>query len=55
MPAHGGEGLRNGFVERFRCHVQRMRSIAQIMDDDGAGFEGHAGNLSYSLFVRLLG
>ena len=27
MPTHGGEGLRDGFVERFRRHVQRMRGI----------------------------
>jgi hypothetical protein len=55
MPVHRGEGLRNSFVERLRRHVERMCGFVQIMDDDGAGLEGHDGNLSYSLFVRLFG
>ena len=54
VTAHRDEGLGNRFVERFRRHVERMRGVVQIADDDGAGFEGHDGNLSYSLFVRLL-
>jgi hypothetical protein len=53
-PVHCGEGLRHGFVERFRRHVQRMRSFVQIVDDDGAGLEEHEGNLSDSLFIRLI-
>ena len=48
-----GEGLCDGFVERRGRHVERVRSLVQIMDNDGAGFEGHDGNLPYSLFVRL--
>jgi hypothetical protein len=30
-----------------------VRSLVQIMDNHRAGFEGHEGNLPYSLFVRL--
>jgi hypothetical protein len=29
-----------------------VRGVVQIMDNDGAGFESHDGNLSYSSFVR---
>jgi hypothetical protein len=29
-----------------------VRGVVQIVDNDGASFEGHNGNLSYSLFVR---
>ena len=46
-------GLRDGFVKRRGRHVQRVRSLVQIMDNDCAGFGGHEGNLPYSLFVRL--
>ena len=49
------EGLGDGFVERRGGHVERVRSLVQIMDNDCAGFEGHAGNLPYSLFVRFVG
>jgi hypothetical protein len=48
-----GEGLGDGFVERRGGHVERVRSLVQIMDNHCAGFERHEGNLSYSLFVRL--
>ena len=27
--------------------------LVQIVNNDGAGFESHDGNLSYSLFIRL--
>ena len=54
VPAHHGEGLGDRFVERFRRHVELVRDVVQIVDNDGAGFKGHDGNLSYSLFVRLL-
>jgi hypothetical protein len=47
-----GEGLGDGFVERRGCHVERVRSLVQIMDNHCAGFERHEGNLPYSLFVR---
>ena len=53
VTASGGKGLGHSFVERFGRHLQRMRSLVQVVDDDSAGFEGHEGNLSYSLFVRL--
>lgn len=48
----------NRFVERLGGHIERMRGVVQVVDDDGAGFEAHDGNLSYSLFVpweRCLG
>src|SRR6202023_3585227 len=48
-----GEGLGNCFVVRRGRHVERVRGLVQIMDDDCAGFEGHEANLSYSLFVSL--
>ena len=53
LPAHGGEGLGDSFVERLRRHVERMRGVVQIVDNDGAGFKSHDGNLSYSPFIRL--
>jgi hypothetical protein len=30
-----------------------VRGVVQVVDNDGAGFGSHDGNLSYSLFVRL--
>lgn len=48
-----GEGLGDGFVERRGRHVERVRSLVQIMDNDCAGFEGHEGNFQYSPFVLL--
>jgi hypothetical protein len=51
--AHHGERLGDGFVECFRRHVELVRGIVQVMDNDSAGFGNHDGNLSYSLFVRL--
>ena len=53
VTAHHGEGLGDRFVERFRRHVELVRGVVQVMDNDGAGFGRHDGNLSYSLFVRL--
>ena len=55
MIAQRGEGLGDGFVQGFCRHVERMRGVVQIVDNDGAGFESHDGNLSYSPFVRPLG
>jgi len=52
VPAYRGEGLGDRFVERFRRHVELVRSVVQIMDNDGAGFRSHDGNLSYSPIVR---
>jgi hypothetical protein len=53
VTGHHGESLGDRVVERFRRHVELVRSVVQIMDNDGAGFGSHDGNLSYSLFVRL--
>jgi hypothetical protein len=52
VTAHHGEGLGDRFVERFRRHVKLVRDVVQVVDNDGAGFRSHDGNLSYSLFVR---
>ena len=52
--AQRGEGLGDGFVERLGRHVDRVGGFVQIVDNDGAGFEGHDGNLSYSPFIPLL-
>jgi len=49
------EGLCDGFAEGHGRHVERVRSLVQIMDNDWAGFEGHEGTLPHSLFVRLSG
>ena len=53
VPAQHREGLGDRFVERFRRHVELVRGVVQVVDNDGTGFKGHDGNLSYSLFVRL--
>ena len=47
------EGLGDRFVERFRRHVELVGVVVQIVDNDGASFKSHDGNLPYSLFVRL--
>jgi len=52
VPAQHGEGLGDRFVERFRRHVELVRSVVQIMDNDSAGFRSHDDNLSYSPIVR---
>src|SRR5438874_10454179 len=54
MTAQRGEGLSDGFVQGFGGHVDRVRGLVQVVDNDGAGFEGHDGNLSYSPFIPLL-
>ena len=36
-----GESLGNCFVKSLGRHVERMRGAVQIVDNDGAGFEGH--------------
>lgn len=53
VTAYHGEGLGNRFVERLGSQVERMRGVVQVMDNDGAGFERHEGNSSYSPSVRL--
>ena len=53
VAAERSEGLGDGFVQGLGRHVDRVRGVVQIVDNDGAGFEGHDGNLLYSLFVRL--
>ena len=37
----GGERLGDGFIKRLRCHIQRMRSVVQIVDNDRAGLGRH--------------
>lgn len=54
MTAQRSEGLGDGFVQGLGGYVDRVRGVVQIVDDDGAGFKGHDGNLSYSFFVLLL-
>jgi len=54
VTARDGEGLGDRFVERLRRHVELVRGVVQVVDNDGAGFKGHDGNLPYSLFVRQL-
>src|SRR5271157_762628 len=46
-------GLRDGFVERLRRHVQRMSRVVQIVDEDSAGFERHDGNSSIRYLFAL--
>ena len=53
VTAQRGEGLGDGFVQGFGGHIDRVCGAVQIVDNDGAGFKCHDGNLSYSLFVRL--
>jgi len=52
VTAQRGEGLRDGFVKGFGRHVDHVRGLVQIVDNDGTGFESHDGNLSCSLFLR---
>jgi hypothetical protein len=54
MTAQRGEGLGDGFVEGLGGHIDRVLGVVQIVDNDGASFESHDGNLTYSSFVRLL-
>ena len=51
MTPQRGEGLGDGFVEGLGGHVDRVLGVAQIVDNNGAGFERHDGNLTYSPFV----
>ena len=55
VTAQRGESLGDGFVQGLSSHVDRVRGLVQTVDNDGTGFESHAGNLSYSLFIRLKG
>jgi len=55
VTAQGGEGLGDGFVEGRGSHIERMRGLVQIVDNDGTGFESHDGNLPHSPFIRPLG
>ena len=52
VTARDGEGLGDGVVKGLGRHVERVRGLVQIVDNDGTGFKSHDGNLSYSLFVR---
>jgi hypothetical protein len=52
-PRAAARAWADGLVERRDRHVERVRSLVQIMDNDCAGFEGHEGNFPYPLFVRL--
>ena len=54
VTAQRGEGLRDGFVKGFGRHVDRVRGLVQIVDNDGTGSESHNGDLSFSLFLRQL-
>jgi hypothetical protein len=49
-----GKGLCDVFVERRGGHVERVRNLVQIMDNDCAVFEGHEGNLPYFSICSLL-
>ncbi len=40
MATQRGESLGDGFGEGFGRHVQRVRGLVQILDNDGTGFEG---------------
>lgn len=51
VTTHHGERLSDRFVERLRSHVELVRGVVQIVDNDGAGLWCHDGNLSYSPFV----
>jgi hypothetical protein len=53
VTAHHGEGLGDRFVARLRRHVELVRGVVQVVDNDGAGFGSHDGNLSYSLLFAL--
>jgi hypothetical protein len=33
------------FVERFRRHAELVRGIVQVMDNDGADFQCHDGQM----------
>ena len=52
MTTQRGEGLGDGFVEGFCRHVERVRGLVQIVDNDGTSSKSHDSNLSCSLFVR---
>jgi GTPase involved in cell partitioning and DNA repair len=54
VTAQRSEGLGDGFVQGLGGHVDRVRGLVQIVDNNGAGFKSHDGNLPHSLFVRLL-
>ena len=54
VTAQRGESLGNGFVQGLGGHVDRVRGLVQIVNNNGTGFKRHDGNLPYSPFVRLL-
>src|SRR6266700_523494 len=43
MTAQRGESLGDSFVEGFCRHVERVRGLVQIVDNDGTGFKRHDG------------
>lgn len=53
VTGHRGEGLGDVFVRGFGRHVDRVRGLVEIVDNDGAGVKSHDGNLSYSPSVRF--
>jgi hypothetical protein len=53
IPSNGSVDIGNRFVERLGGHVECMRGFVQIVVNNCAGFKGHSGSLSYSLFVLL--
>jgi hypothetical protein len=44
VPAHQGEGS--------AVTLKLVHGVVQVVDNDGAGFGSHFGNLPYSLFIR---
>jgi hypothetical protein len=52
VTAQRGEGQGYRFVKSFGRHVERVRGLVQIMDNDSALFDRHEDNLAYSPFVR---
>jgi hypothetical protein len=54
VTAQRSESVGDSFVQGLGRHVDRVRDLVDVLDNNGAGFKGHDGNLSYSLFVRLL-
>ena len=43
VTAHHSEGLGDRFVERLSRHVELVRGVVQVVDNDGADFRRHDG------------
>jgi hypothetical protein len=52
-PAYNGEITLIPASEGFSSHIKGVRGFVEIVNDDGAGLEGHECTLSSSLFGRL--